>query len=81
MTNETAQMLHDRIDHDFAFHPADSDEKRNAHGSIREECRSLAHVLVRRVGPCRELSIALTHLEEVMHWANAGYAKQNSVSD
>lgn len=69
------EHLHDRVDHDFAFHPATTDEKRNAHTSVREHCKELAHYIVDNVPMGREQSIALTKLEEVMHWCNAGIAK------
>lgn len=70
--------LHRRIDDDFAFHPATTDEKRNAHTSVREHCKELAHYIADNVPPGREQSLALTALEETMHWANAGIAKANS---
>lgn len=74
------QNIHDRIDNDFAFHPATTDEKRSAHGSVRHECRQLAHFIVDKVPAGREQSLALTALEECMHWANAGIAKTNTDS-
>ena len=69
--------LHDRVDNDFAFHAATTDEKRNAHTSVREHCKSLAHYIVDNVPSGREQSLALTALEECMHWCNSGIAKAN----
>jgi hypothetical protein len=63
------------IDHRFAFHPADNDEKRNAHGSIRELHRQLAHAINEKVPDGREKSLSITHLEDSMMWANAGIAR------
>lgn len=70
--------IHDRIDHDFAFHPATTDEKRNAHTSVREHCKTLAHYIADTVPAGREQALALTHIEEAMHWANAALAKANT---
>lgn len=70
--------LHARIDHDFAFHAATTEEKRNAHTSVREHCKALAHFIADAVPAGREQSLALTHLEETMHWCNAALAKQNT---
>ena len=69
--------LASRIINDFAFHPATTEEKQNAHTSVRNHCYYLAAHLVAEVPHGRELSIALTKLEEVMHWANAALAKEN----
>ena len=72
-------FMHDRIDHDFAFHPATTEEKRNAHASVRGQCRALAHFIVDTCPEGREMSLALTALEECMHWANAALAKAGDV--
>jgi hypothetical protein len=68
-------VMHQRVDNDFAFHAATTDEKREAHTSIRVHCRELAHFIVDNVPAGREQSLALTALEEAMHWANAALAK------
>lgn len=59
----------------FSFHPANSDEKRQAHEDVRAMCLSLAHELNDRVPEGREKSLAITHLEEVMFWSNAAIAR------
>jgi hypothetical protein len=59
----------------FGFHPADTDEKREAHEAVRGECLGLAHALVAIVPPGREASLMVTALEEAMMWANAGIAR------
>jgi hypothetical protein len=69
------ELVRSQINHNFNFHPATTEEKRNEHGSIREECRGLANFIVSKVDPSRERSLALTKLEEVMFWANAGIAR------
>jgi hypothetical protein len=69
-------VLPDDIAHRFAFHAATTEEKRDAHTSIRQECRRLADDLNERLPEGREKSTAITKLEEVMFWANAALARQ-----
>lgn len=63
------------IDNRFAFHAATTDEKRNAHTSVREQCRVLATALNESLPDGREKSLAITHLEQVMFWGNAALAR------
>ncbi|WP_081878217.1 Acb2/Tad1 domain-containing protein [Nocardia brasiliensis] len=66
------------IDRRFAFHPADTVERQLAHTAVREQCKALAHQLDRDLPPGREKALALTNLEQVMFWANAGIARAQS---
>jgi hypothetical protein len=59
----------------FAFHPADTGSRRNAHGEVRDLCHTLAERLVDLVPPGRERATMLTNLEQVMFWGNAGIAR------
>lgn len=63
------------IDNRFDYHRP-TPERVQAHESVREECRNLAHVLDANVPPSREKALALTNLEQVMFWANAAIARQ-----
>lgn len=65
------------IENRFAFHPATTDEKRDAHTSIRQACKRLADDLNTQLPEGREKAVALTKLEEVMFWGNAGLARVN----
>lgn len=65
--------------HRFAFHPATTDEKRNEHTSVRTHCLELAQFINEKVPEGREKSLAITKLEEVMMWANAGIARNNEL--
>lgn len=47
------------------------------HRRVREACRAAAQEVVEITGPAsREQSLAITHLEEAMFWANAAIARE-----
>jgi hypothetical protein len=66
------------VAHRFAFHPATTEEKRAAHGSVRELLWNAADRLDRQLPDGREKSLAITKLEEAMFWANAAIARSLS---
>ncbi|MYS19156.1 hypothetical protein GA0115240_10587 [Streptomyces sp. DvalAA-14] len=68
------------IENRFAFHAAPTEEKRDAHTSVRQSCRQLADFLNEKVPDGREKVLMMTHLEEVMFWGNAALARQNPQS-
>lgn len=70
----TEKSYADQIDKAFTYHPPKGDEAAR-YGSIREQARSLALNLANTCPPSRELSLALTKLEEVVMWANAAIAR------
>lgn len=61
----------------FAFHPATTDEKRDEHTSVRQNCYTLAVQLNDKLPEGREKSLAITNLEEVMFWGNAALARKS----
>ncbi len=69
-------MQQDEIDNRFNHHPPTSDERANAHRQVRDLCAVLAEGLNVLVPEGREKSLAMTNLEQVMFWANAGVARQ-----
>ena len=70
------QIFQADIENRFAFHPAITPERGESHAAIREECKALAQFIIANVPEGREQALAITHLEEVMMWANAGIARQ-----
>lgn len=66
--------IHDQVDVWFTFHPPQSDTRRQAHVTVRDGCRDLAHQLADTVPPSNELDGAIWHLRQVAMWANAGLA-------
>lgn len=69
------------IENRFAFHAATTDEKRDAHTSVRQACRRLADYINESVPDGREKSTAITHVEHAMMWANAGIARSNPAGE
>jgi hypothetical protein len=67
------------IENRFAYHQPSSDEIANAHQSVRHVCATLARVLNFMLPEGREKSLAITHLEETMMWANAAIARSQEV--
>ena len=69
-------LTKDELAHRFQFHPADSQNKKDAHESVRSVCLEAADKIVELTGAqSREQSLAVTHLEEAMFWANAAIAR------
>ncbi|MFJ2176395.1 hypothetical protein ACIOHE_26330 [Streptomyces sp. NPDC087851] len=68
------------IENRFAFHAATTEEKRDAHTSVRQQCRQLADFLNEKLPEGREKSLAITHLEDVMMWGNAALARSGDVA-
>lgn len=69
-------MSPEDIENRFAFHAALTDEKREAHTSVRQTCHALAKFLNEKLPEGREKALAITHLEEVMFWGNAALARK-----
>jgi hypothetical protein len=69
------QLSTEALKHRFGFHAATTEEKRNEHTSVRQNCLILALFINEKVPEGREKALAITALEEVMMWANAGIAR------
>lgn len=70
-------MTPEDIANRFEYHAPTTEEKRNNHTSIREACRTAADCVNATCPEGREKSLAVTHLEEAMFWANAALARNN----
>jgi hypothetical protein len=68
-------MTTPNLDERFAFHPADTAEKREQHETIRGASHPHAPRIDEALPDGREKATALTKLEEAMFWANAGIAR------
>jgi len=58
----------------FEFHPGTPDTV-PVYGAVRALCLALAGELDNLAPDCREKSLAITRLEEVMFWTNAAVAR------
>lgn len=65
--------IHD-IDKRFTHHPP-KDNQPSRYQRIRNEARNLALLINADVPESREKSLAMTHLEEAVMWANAAIAR------
>lgn len=59
----------------FAYHRPSSEDVARKHDGIREMCGTLADFLIDLCPESRELSLALTKLDEVCMHANAAIAR------
>jgi len=62
------------IDNRFTYHAPDA-VKVEKHEFVRRDVGTLANRLNDSLPEGREKSLAITHLEEVMFWANAAIAR------
>lgn len=62
------------LENRFTYH-APKENQAARYSAIRAEVRDLALYLGENCPPSRELSLALTHLEEAVFWANASIAR------
>lgn len=63
-----------RLENDFTYHPPVASQI-DRYRDIREGARRYAEYLMESCPPSRELSLALTHLEECVMYANASIAR------
>jgi hypothetical protein len=73
----TDKMLTERIESDFTYHPPKGNEAEH-YQKIRASAKALALLLVELCPDRRERSLALTHLEETVMWANAAIARHSA---
>lgn len=73
-TYEPSQQQLKQLNVAFTYHPPKGDQtQRYVH--IRDGGRQLAEQLVHLCPASRELSLALTNLEQAIFWANAAIAR------
>lgn len=65
------------LENRFSYHPVTL-ETGPKYEAVRNECKELAYKLTALCPPSRELSLALTHLEDVMYSANAAIARHSN---
>lgn len=73
--NQLMPIDQDELDRRYHHHPPNDQGVIDRHIEIRRACMNLAYIIGQLVPEGRERSLALTHTEEVMMWANAGIAR------
>ena len=72
--------LANRFDNDFTYHAPFGDQAER-YGSIREAGRQFAYFLATNCPQSRELSTALTKIDEAVFWGNAAIARNEHESE
>ena len=62
------------LDNRFTFHPVQGDQG-ETYSAIRAKAKEFAEFIDARCPDSRELSLAVTHIEESVFWANAAIAR------
>ena len=63
-----------KIETAFTYHAPTGDQP-DRYVDIREKAKNLAYTFTMHCPPSRELSLALTNLEQAVMWANAAIAR------
>lgn len=61
----------------FTYHRPQGDQPER-YAALREDAHLLARLIVVLTPPSREQSLALTHLEDAVMWANASIARNEA---
>lgn len=64
----------DQIENAFTYHPPKGDQPER-YTKIRNVAKELAFLIDECVPDSREKSVAMTNLEQVVMWANAGISR------
>jgi hypothetical protein len=64
------------LDNRFTYH-APNPEQPQIYKSVRDQARDLVEYLDAVAPDGRELSLAVTHIEEAVFWANAAIARKS----
>lgn len=63
----------------FTYHPPKGDQAER-YELIRSWAHELAKTIERKVPDSREKSLAITHVEQAVMWANAGIARRETTA-
>jgi hypothetical protein len=65
----------DELEHRFTHHPPVGDQK-DRYERIRAAGKEFAKVVLEATNDSREQSLAVTHIEDAVMWANAAVARR-----
>ena len=74
-------MEHADLKNRFTYHAPYGEVVRTVYGKIREHALNYAELIDESCPDCREKSLAITKLEEVVMWTNAGLARHGLRKD
>ena len=66
--------MNEQIENNFRYH-APKDGQPEKYTALREKAKELAYLVDELCPPSREKSLAMTHLEQSVMWANASIAR------
>ena len=75
-TSASSKLMRERIESDFTYH-APTTEKIKRHEAVRDAGHAMAIAIISHCPESRELSLALTKIEEAVMWANAAIARND----
>lgn len=68
-------MTLEELDIRFTYHAPKGDQPQR-YVALRDKAKELAELIIASSKDSREQSLAITHLEEAVMWANAGIARR-----
>lgn len=71
---EITQKMGEQIEKTFTYHAPKEDQSAR-YVELRDQAKDLAYSIVKNTPPSREQSLAITHLEESIFYANAAIAR------
>ena len=74
MTYEASDKMKQQLENTFTYHPP-KDDQGDRYVALRGSAKNLAYEIVSFTPPSREQSLAITHLEEAIFYANAAIAR------
>lgn len=73
---EVAEEKIKDLENRFSYHPVKPEElQEHRYQEIRRNAKEFGELLLQFCPPSRELSLAITNLEQAMFWANASIAR------
>ena len=72
------KITYNELENRFGYHRANA-ESAPRHSDTREAFLNMAHWLNAELPESRDKSLALTKLQEAMHWANSAIAMENDI--
>ena len=66
-----------KLDNNFMFHTPKGDQAER-HAFLRDKAKELAELMSHLCPPSRELSLAITNLEQAMFWANSSISRNEN---